>query len=262
MSLQKSDLSARLTAMALFVVDDTLPGGLVSLENHKRIFAAFCTLSPAVKRREQKEILLSHTRDLMGTLTAIFTHIKRRILGGERIVLYCVLNGHSYLYRNDEAVKHAQEIGETPFLARDGTMVRFSTFRYENRDLITPKGMQRILDTIHSAGVTRTILFLDTCHSMSLVSVLLCPAMDIRILHSTGEEEKTWQASDLGSVMSHAWALASEKELASVLETHRRSPQKATKMLRSAFWTITQLVAQSISSQVLTTGPSQALWIY
>lgn len=262
MSLQQFAVSTQMTAIAIFVVDDTLPGALVSLQNHNRVFCAFCTLSPSVKRQETKEILLSHTRDFAATLTKELKGLKSRIQRGERIVLYFVLNGHSYLYRNDEAIKHAAEIDETPFLARDGTMIRFSTFRYANKDLITPKEMQRILDTIHTCGVTRTILFLDTCHSMSLVSVLLCPAMDIRILHSTGEEEKTWQSSDLGSVMSHAWALASEKEVGTIKEVRRRSPKKAHEMLRTAFWHITQLVAESISAQVLTTGPSQALWIY
>lgn len=262
MSLQQFGFSTRVTAMGIFVVDDTLPGALVSLENHKRIFAAFCTLSPSVKSRATKEILLSRTRDFGTTLRMELMGLGRRIQSGERIVLYFVLNGHSYLYRNDEATQHAAAIGETPFLARDGTTIRFSTFRYANQDLITPRGMQRILDLIRSVGVMRTILFLDTCHSMSLVSVLLCPAIDIRILHSTGEEEKTWQASDLGSVMSHAWALASEKEVSTILQVHRQSPKKANEMLRTAFWHITQLVAQTISSQVLTTGPSQALWIY
>lgn len=251
-------------AVGVFVFDDTLLGSQASLENHREIFRSFCFLSPGVRSTHETVLALSKTKNVFDALHRELqwistTHRRTR----QPVVLYLCLNGHSYLYRDQEAIEHAKEIGETPFLARDGSTVRFSTFRYGGKDLITPTQMKRLLEAINASPISRTILFLDTCHSMSLVSVLLCPPMDIRILHSSGEDEKTWQDSQRGSIMSLAWAEASREEVRRIKQLSRTRPKKAIQIeLEIIFWKITQGVASRIVAQVLTTGPGQSFTIF
>lgn len=251
----------RTCAHGVFVVDDTLSGSGASLENQRRVFDAFCRLSTGVTTRQTTVLALSKTQDVMGALGRVLKHIAQQTRT-QRVVLYLCLNGHSYLYRGEEALEHARRIGETPFLARDGSTVRFSTFRYRDEDLIKPSDMKRILDAIAAAKIARAIVFLDTCHSMSLVSALLCPAADIRIIHSTGEDEKTWQETTRGSIMSRAWADAAAAQLKHVERVRASCPAQATRIARRSLWEIIQRVADSISSQVLTTGPGQALSVF
>ena len=249
-----------LLATALVLVDDTLPGADATVRNHRGIFDALCAMTIGTVHQRDIVIKMSMTRDPIATLLACIKDTTRvaQTMHADP-VLYLVINGHSTLYRGQDAIDHATKSGETPFLARDGSTVRFSCLRYNGTDILTPSMTRTLLETIRDAGIRRTLVFFDTCHSMSLVSALLCPAIDLRIIHSSGEDEKTWQDQSQGSVMSCVWAQACAQRLEAL--AHLDSSLRTQALLTILYETI-QTAAKIIASQILTAGPSHEFWVF
>lgn len=256
--------SFSIKAHAIYIYDNTIPGAEKTLSNWKGVFEGFCKMLGFPFVASETLIPLSETAnpvlDLFQDLTLITDQAKSH---SQPIFLFLVLNGHSYLYRNKSAIQKAQVIQGIPFYSRDGKQAQFTVMQYAGKDLIWPLDMQDILMTISRLGITRPIVVLDTCHSMSLVSTLLCPAGEIRILHSTTEDEQTLQNVVDGSLASHAWMIAINQELNLIQKFLSTRSLELYRILKTEFWELTRRVALNTSSQVLTTGPGQSnsIWI-
>lgn len=201
------------------------------------------------------------------TLTLLKATIAR--LNTDPCCLLLYLNGHSRLWKGQEAIQEAKQLGETQMLAKDNDTVRFSSLMARDRVVLSPTRMHELLCAIPKQ-VQRTLLFLDTCHSMSLVSVLVCPPINLRTVHSTGEDEKTYQTLE-GSVLSRLWAKALETveqevvRLAAQISRARDRKQAVEEYAEykgTVFWKATQEAAKDIACQILTTGPDSAFVFY
>lgn len=255
---------------AILVSDTTLVGAQETENN----LVTFVKTIPEICLRPLKVVVyrvsvhtvLAQRQTLVVHLVDMLRSLETSSKENAESFLFLSINGHSRIYRDQEAIHFAKMTGENNMLARDGTRPRISTMvaKMGGREipLLTPSFMMIVLNAIPKT-IRRTILFLDTCHSMSLVSVLLCPPIDIRIIHSTAEDEKTWQSSNGGSIMSQAWknaVLVFKQEIAKI-DKKNNQHQFHEEMLHS-FWTCTQLVAHQIQAQILTTGPGQAFFFY
>lgn len=233
----------------LIITDTSILGGESTTTKARDLGGMIGELSLGVSRVNTYTIHLTTKEIVLKNIFKVFDAIshKRR-----PCFLMIYLNGHSRLWRGKEALEIAQKTDQNHLVAKEEDTIRFSSLMHEGQIVLSPMDMQQILSSI-PRFVVRTLLFLDTCHSMSLVSVLLCPTIDIRIIHSTGESERTWQSIE-GSVMAISWT-----RVCSQLVTKKKKNQIS---LETVFWTATQLVALEIQSQVLTTGPGSSFWFF
>lgn len=256
---------------AMILYDDTIVGGAQTMANMQSVVCSICALSPCVNVARSIIVPMPFSqiaRERMTIVEAVQTHFARvaRFRGESyNVGLFLCLNGHSKLWKGREAVSAVRELGQQPaLLARDEQDVRFSSIMYQGCVALTPSMLKAILEAI-PPNVVRTLLFIDTCHSMSLFSSLNCPARNIRIINSSGEEEKTWQTQQ-GSVQSQAWArvllrLVGDKQ---VIEEKEKGARKACLLdfLAKVMYTAQVAVAQELSIQTLSTGPGQAMTFY
>lgn len=173
------------------------------------------------------------------------------------VLLVIYLNAHSRLWENNDPHSIAQQQAcQCSFPPTQET--RFSTVMYRNSPVLGAQEIARLLCSL-PACVAKCVLVLDTCHSMSLVSSLLYPARDIRVIHSTGEKEKTYQ-TPYGSVLSSALSVATAQAKAEMDHVRKTStPVEIAYALSTALWRTIQLCAASVSFEVLTSGPGDAL---
>lgn len=231
----------------LLVIDESLPGARETARN-----AAFCAewiarASPSVSPKSVTTQVLPFS-----TLACKRDALRAAVAALEPCNLLLYINGHSRLWRGADAARVSAAFGTPTLYARDGSTERISALVYRNRVVLAPIDIKRALDAIPQT-VARTLFFIDTCHSMSLVSVLLVPPIDIRIIHSSADDERTWQHSESGSLMSHAWA--------SVLRTPSVE-QEAKRGPKTLLWTVMRSVASALQMQLLTSGPGQAFTFY
>lgn len=233
----------------LVISDPSVLGGETTTKKALELGDMIGELSLHVSRVISHVIYLTTKEEVLTKIFHVFDLIVRK---KKPCFLMIYLNGHSRLWKGNEALVIAQSTGQSNLLAQENETLRFSSLIHDGKIIFSPNDMMEILSSIPLV-VSRTILFLDTCHSMSLVSVLLCPAQDIRIIHSTGESERTWQTL-AGSVMAISWT-----KVCSQLVQEKK---KRRVNLDSVFWTATKLVAIEIQSQVLTTGPGSSYWFF
>lgn len=234
----------------LVISDPSVLGGETTTKKALELGSMIGELSLHVSRVIPHVIYLTTKEEVLTKIIHIFDLIVRK---KKPCFLMIYLNGHSRLWKGNEAFQIAQSTGQSNLLAQEDETLRFSSVMHDGKIILSPNDMMKILSGIPLV-VSRTILFLDTCHSMSLVSVLLCPARDIRIIHSTGESERTWQTI-AGSVMAISWT-----KVCSQLVQEKKKKKRVN--LDSVFWTATKLVAIEIQSQVLTTGPGSSYWFF
>lgn len=284
-----------LPLVAILVVDTRLVGGKKTLEN----LTAMVSALPSVSCAAAPTILVYDAAVIPPwTLkTRVVATLRGLHKKGPRF-LFLGINGHSKLYKGADAQEMATGLGCEVFVMNTGPDARFSCLVSETGSetnkapqsktmpVLTPIDMKEILFAI-PPNVKRTLVFLDTCHSMSLVSVLVVPPIDIRIIHSTGEEEKTWQTEAGGSVMSATWLralmlLCGEPRRR---DPRRRDPRRVRQgsaccvgldeemrkasvqeaiccCTSGALQSLIKIVASLVRVQVLTTGPGQGLTVY
>lgn len=252
----------------VLLLDQDLPGAECVEHNVHRIAEGMARLS---ELSGVKHHLIRYATLLPGeTLRMLKTTIAS--LNTEPCCLLLYLNGHSRLWKGQEAIHEAKQLGETQMLAKDQDTVRFSSLMARDRVVLSPTRMHELLCAVPKQ-VQRTLLFLDTCHSMSLVSVLVCPPIHLRTVHSTGEDEKTYQTLE-GSVLSRLWVSAISKTEEETIQkaqalisakssAKRKEAEEEYREYRSTiFWKATQHAAREIACQILTTGPDSAFVFY
>lgn len=245
-------------AVSIVVSDRSIPGARETVANLGYFFLNLVQCAPNTSVHSRIILPLDAPRQTV--VSSIIDAIAALNQIRNPIFLFLAINGHSRLYRGEEATQHALMLGTQAFVAHDMSVERMSALQANGRDVLTATDIATILQYIQKVHIFRTILMLDTCHSMSLVSALACPPIDMRILHSTGEDEKTWQVAGFGSIMSRAWAQASSGVLENLVFARRQNaPKLVDTILSTAFWQMTQQAARIVSGQVLTTGPGQAL---
>lgn len=244
------DTKRALELHALVIGDTTVLGGDATLKKAQTLVQSIGVLSLHVSKIETNTLDLAICPDVIKAIHQVFIKIAR---SKRPCFLLIYINGHSKLWHGAEALQTARDLGQKELVAQDQENLRFSSLMHDGKVVLSPIDMKDILTSI-PACVQRSLLFLDTCHSMSLVSVLLCPPIALRIVHSTGESERTWQTRE-GSVMAVSWLKACENLID---ETRRVNRKQRLENLNTAFWDATQRVAADVKIQVLTTGPADA----
>lgn len=244
-------LSSRTPFHALILYDESIPGGLVTAQNALKIAQWIVTSSLTSVRLVLHPHLIPFSM-LAQNKSLLFSFLRSCSRSPSFLFLY--INGHSKIWRGDEAQKMATFFGSPTLFARDGSTQRISSLMYNHQVLFSPLEIKLLLHSIPSS-IKRTLFFIDTCHSLSLVSCLLVPPSDLRIIHSSADDEKTWQHEKEGSLMSSAWVQVLSQLPLSQL---KRNPSFSS----FALWYCMQQVAQLLQMQLLTSGPGQALFFY
>lgn len=231
--------------VCLIVADTTLPGADRTIANVREIGDWIAMTMPELSGPYYSVVTFE---EVVKTPFVVLDEL--HALTQQPCMLLLYITGHSKLWRGQEAAEASAHFGTPTLIARDGTTERISALMYDGRVALAPIDIKHILYDIPET-VIRTLFFIDTCHSMSLVSVQLVPPIDMRIIHSSADDEKTWQSEAEGSFMSAAWAQAT-----------RDLPPLAIANDPTPFWTTMQTVARSIQSQLLTSGPGQAFTFF
>lgn len=226
--------------VAILVTDSTIVGAAKTRENAVALIKTVCALSTPPRR------LVLRTYDVATPrLAAEIARLVRETCATRRLPVLLYVNGHSKLW---SAQERGPLVGDVAVLGAEYSAIVSGA---SETPVLDPVSMRHILETA-SAACSRCLVFLDTCHSMSLVTSVTVPAGNIRVVHGSGQDERAWQTRE-GSVISHVWRCATR----TLLEQRDRGVRPI-----APFHAATQLVSRALGMPVLESGPGQGLTFF